>query len=168
MMSPDDVLAVLDLLEGAGVRVWVDGGWGVDALVGRQTRPHADLDLALALADVATARSLLTRVLGYVVFANEMPTRLEMKDPGGRGVDLHPLVFGAEGNGRQALPDGTWGIYPNADLRGTGVIAGRQVSCLTPELQVRFHLGYPPDKADRHDVVLLCRAFGMPLPEEYR
>jgi lincosamide nucleotidyltransferase A/C/D/E len=35
-----------DLTE-AGCSVWVAGGWGVDALVGRQTRLHRDLDLAL-------------------------------------------------------------------------------------------------------------------------
>ena len=37
-MTPQRVLALLDLLE--GLAVWVDGGWGVDALVGRQTREH--------------------------------------------------------------------------------------------------------------------------------
>ncbi len=35
-MTPQRVLALLELLE--GLAVWVDGGWGVDALVGRQTR----------------------------------------------------------------------------------------------------------------------------------
>ncbi|MDH4308687.1 MAG: amino acid transporter [Acidimicrobiia bacterium] len=42
-MESAAVLSVLDLLDEA----WVDGGWGVDALVGRQTRRHLDLDLAL-------------------------------------------------------------------------------------------------------------------------
>lgn len=38
---------MIDQLTAAGIRVWVDGGWGVDALVGRQTRHHDDLaDLA--------------------------------------------------------------------------------------------------------------------------
>jgi Aminoglycoside-2''-adenylyltransferase len=32
-MDAADVLAVLDLLAGAGVEAWVDGGRGVDALV---------------------------------------------------------------------------------------------------------------------------------------
>jgi lincosamide nucleotidyltransferase A/C/D/E len=42
-----DVLAVLDALAHAGCRAWVGGGWGVDALVGRPTRSHRDLDLAI-------------------------------------------------------------------------------------------------------------------------
>ena len=42
-----DVVEILSDLRAAGCRVWVAGGWGVDALVGRQTRPHRDLDLAV-------------------------------------------------------------------------------------------------------------------------
>jgi hypothetical protein len=40
-----EVVDVLERLDRAGVPVWLDGGWGVDALVGRQTRAHRDLDL---------------------------------------------------------------------------------------------------------------------------
>lgn len=43
--SVADVHRVLDLLSDADVETWVSGGWGVDALVGRQTRTHRDLDL---------------------------------------------------------------------------------------------------------------------------
>ena len=37
-MRGSDVLDVLDLLQDAGIKAWVAGGWGIDALVGRQTR----------------------------------------------------------------------------------------------------------------------------------
>jgi lincosamide nucleotidyltransferase A/C/D/E len=43
-MRAEDVLRVLGVLRGVGVDVWVGDGWGVDALVGRETRPHRDLD----------------------------------------------------------------------------------------------------------------------------
>ena len=33
MMNAGDVLAVLEQLEAAGVPTWLDGGWGVDALL---------------------------------------------------------------------------------------------------------------------------------------
>jgi lincosamide nucleotidyltransferase A/C/D/E len=42
-----------------------------------------------------------------------------------------------------------------AVLDALGRIAGRAVPCLTPELQLRFHLGYEPGPTDRHDVALL-------------
>ncbi|MGZ4382041.1 MAG: nucleotidyltransferase domain-containing protein, partial [Gaiellaceae bacterium] len=44
-MRATDVLEVLAALGEAGVRASLEGGWGVDALVGRQTREHEDLDL---------------------------------------------------------------------------------------------------------------------------
>jgi lincosamide nucleotidyltransferase A/C/D/E len=59
MMTVDDVIEVLDRLAIAGVEIWLDGGWGVDALVGRQTRAHADLDLALARSDLELAATAL-------------------------------------------------------------------------------------------------------------
>ena len=39
-MTAADVVEVLEWLEAVGVRAWVDGGWGVDALVGEATRAH--------------------------------------------------------------------------------------------------------------------------------
>jgi lincosamide nucleotidyltransferase A/C/D/E len=36
---------------GAGLVVWLDGGWGVDALLGYRSRPHQDLDLVIARDD---------------------------------------------------------------------------------------------------------------------
>ncbi len=38
-----DVLEILGVLDGAGVEVVITGGWGVDALLGEQSRPHADM-----------------------------------------------------------------------------------------------------------------------------
>ena len=36
---------ILDLFEGLSVTYWLDGGWGVDALYGKQTRDHRDIDI---------------------------------------------------------------------------------------------------------------------------
>ena len=58
-MSSDDVAQVLDRLAACGIEAWVDGGWGVDALLGKQTRPHADLDLVIARRDCGAARTAL-------------------------------------------------------------------------------------------------------------
>jgi hypothetical protein len=45
-----------------------------------------------------------------------------------------------------------------------GVIGGRQVRCVTPQLQVRHHLGYPLRATDRHDLGLLAARFGVAVP----
>ena len=44
-MPAELVPEVLGALDEAGVEAWLAGGWGVDALLGEQTRPHLDLDL---------------------------------------------------------------------------------------------------------------------------
>jgi lincosamide nucleotidyltransferase A/C/D/E len=168
MMTSEDVVGIISLLQGAHCPVWIDGGWGVDALLGRQTRDHADLDLAIALSNVSIAQNVLMRLLGYVVSQDEMPTRLDLRDAHDHRIDFHPLVFDDYGNGKQQLPNGNWGVYPVEGLQATGSIDGLTVRCLAPELQLQFHLGYDPDDDDRHDVAALCRHFGLVVPDAYR
>ena len=141
-MTAADVLAVLEAL--AGLRVWVDGGWGVDALLGEQTRSHGDLDLALDEAQLREAELRLA-ALGFeenVDVCPGRPTRVVLEDGGGRVVDLHPLAFDAAGNGWQSLPDGTLAGYPAQGLRGRGWIGPLRVRCLTAALQHRHHQGH--------------------------
>ena len=60
-MNSTTVLHILDLLANVGVQVWLDGGWGVDALLARITRSHNDLDLVLALDDLTRGVAVLVR-----------------------------------------------------------------------------------------------------------
>jgi lincosamide nucleotidyltransferase A/C/D/E len=166
MMGPAQVIEVLDVLVAAKIPVWLDGGWGIDALIGKQTRAHDDLDLVVARPDCARAQDALAP-LGFA-HAPEiepgLPARLVLRAADHRGVDLHPVLFDASGNGWQELPGGGWGLYPAGGLNGHGEIAGRPVPCLTPELQLRHHLGYPLDRNDRHDLEALARRYDLPLP----
>lgn len=148
------LLKVLGTLRSSGTRVWLDGGWGVDALVGRQTRAHDDVDLALALHDVDRATEALA-ALGFDVYIDEMPTRLVLRSAAGAQIDLHPLTFDENGSGKQALPGGGFGTYDAAGLSGIGYLGGQRVPCLTAALQMRFHKGYPLREKDRHDLRLL-------------
>jgi tRNA nucleotidyltransferase/poly(A) polymerase len=58
-MPSKDVIAVYDLLERKGIQIWIDGGWAVDALLGEQTRRHADLDIALETRFLEELRRML-------------------------------------------------------------------------------------------------------------
>ena len=167
MIQAADVLEILSCPEVAGIAVWLDGGWGVDALLGEQTRPHDDLDIVMAMGQLDAARDAL-RALGFVLAVDELPTRCVLRDAGDRRIDVHPVVFDAEGGGLQRQPDGSDFRYPPEGLAGTGAIAGRPIRCLTPELQLRCHLAYEPDADDRHDMRLLCARFGLVLPEIYK
>jgi lincosamide nucleotidyltransferase A/C/D/E len=167
-MTAKDVMDVLDCLDGTGVHVYVDGGWGVDALIGEQTRRHSDLDLALDRNELDEARRALEEH-GFQHDATTepgLPARLVLRDDQGRQVDFHPLLFDQEGDGWQQLSKSTraWGRYPADDLDGNGVIAGRHVRCLSPQLQFRFRMGYEWSERDEHDVRLLVEHFGLPSP----
>src|SRR5215467_5475414 len=89
MMQAQDVLEIIHQLEEAGVVVWLDGGWGVDALLGRQTRPHDDVDVVISFDQIPLAEEIL-RGAGYVVTEDERPTRFVMCASLGRQVDFHP------------------------------------------------------------------------------
>jgi lincosamide nucleotidyltransferase A/C/D/E len=152
------VLEVVDALSAAGIRVWLDGGWGVDALVGRQTRGHRDVDLALDVRDVRGTLAVL-HGLGYEIETDERPTRVELGAPGDRRVDLHPLTFDLGGDGIQRGPDGERWVYP-PDCFITGTLAGRTVGCIGAAQQVLFHSGYELRDVDRHDLALLQAVLG--------
>src|SRR4029453_10201141 len=99
MIEADEVFRVLDALDAAGVRAGVTGGWGIDALLRRQTREHGDVDLGVPSDDIDTALDALT-ALGYVPAADERPARIVLTSDVG-GVDLHPIVMLASGAGVQ-------------------------------------------------------------------
>ncbi|MEE6260576.1 nucleotidyltransferase domain-containing protein [Plantactinospora sonchi] len=152
-MHAVEVHRVLDALDEAGCPAWIAGGWGVDALVGEQTRPHRDLDLAISADREAAALDALGQ-LGYLLETDWRPVRVEVVAPGRGWVDLHPVVFDESGDGRQAGLDGGYFDYPR-DCLVTGVVAGRQVNCLSVAQQLRFHSGYEPRDVDRADLALL-------------
>jgi hypothetical protein len=60
-VEAEDVTGILDALDEAAVTHWIEGGWGVAALAGRQTRPHRDLDLAVDAADLDRCRRIAGR-----------------------------------------------------------------------------------------------------------
>jgi lincosamide nucleotidyltransferase A/C/D/E len=72
-MTADDVLSVLAVLRNADVDIRIGGGWGIDALVGEQTRRHRDLDLmhrknqetavVAALADAGFVEALASHLV---------------------------------------------------------------------------------------------------------
>jgi lincosamide nucleotidyltransferase A/C/D/E len=167
-MTGAEVARIVSYLEDAGIPIWLDGGWGVDALLGEETRAHSDLDAAVELDNTDSIVAALTP-LGFQVEADDRPTRLVLAASDRRRVDLHPLVFDELGNGKQigAGPNGGDAIYPAKGLSGKGMVGGRTVACLTAELLLRHHMGYEPTSKDRHNVRLLCERFGLPTPRAY-
>jgi lincosamide nucleotidyltransferase A/C/D/E len=104
-MPLEQVLAVLEAVRFVGVRFWLEGGWGVDALVGHQTRPHRDVDIDI---DGSFEDEVLGALhsMGYDVETDWRPNLVELGATGRGWGDIHPLVIDADGNVRQAPLDG--------------------------------------------------------------
>jgi lincosamide nucleotidyltransferase A/C/D/E len=161
-MTAEDVVAFVRLCERHHIDVCIDGGWGVDALLGEQTRPHADLDIAVRHEDVAQIRALL-EARGYrdVPRDDTWECNFVLGDNAGHLIDVHSYTFDADGRIVHGVP------YPHDSLNGTGSISGHPVRCISPAWMVEFHTGYALDADDYHDVKLLCRRFGIRIPAEY-
>ena len=164
-MEAHEVLRVLSVLEAAGVRAGLTGGWGVDALLRRQTRAHGDADLGVPAEAVDAAVGALGGI-GYVVTIDQRPARLVLVSDEGK-VDLHPIVWGPNGIGIQTGFDGESFEYPPGGLDAEGMIAGQEVRCGTPSLQLAFHEHYVPRDFDRADMAALAKEFGLALPAAY-
>ena len=58
-MQEQEVMDFYNAIRNCGVTIWIDGGWGVDALLDKQTRPHKDLDIVIQQKDTGKLRDLL-------------------------------------------------------------------------------------------------------------
>ncbi len=166
-MHAQDVIDIVPRLDAAGIPVWLDGGWGIDALVGEQTRPHDDLDVVIAVHQARDVQDVLGPY-GFVLVEDELPTRFVLRDETDRRIDFHTVTFDADGGGMQQLQDGTSFRYPPQGFHGRGRIHSRTFCCLTAEVQMLCHIGYVPDANDEHDVHLLHTRFGLDLPPSYQ
>ncbi len=178
MVSPEDVIRIYQHLQANGIPVWLSGGWGIDALLGEQTRPHKDLDVIMLLDDVVRLRELLARE-GYglkelwsenrmAVDAQgvETATAFVLRDAEGREMDIHAMRLDELGNGIPAWAEAEDFIFTKQDLAGLGKVAGFSVQCLSPESQMACHTGYIlPDKHMR-DLELLHDRFAVNYPDE--
>ena len=90
MVSEKDAIEIINYASKIGVKVYLDGGWGVDALLKRQTRPHNDIDLFIE----ETNRESFIKVLSCKGFYEVIETyttndHTVWKDNLDRVIDLH-------------------------------------------------------------------------------
>jgi len=162
MMASADVIDLYTKLENLGIKIWIDGGWAVDALLGKQTRSHADLDIAIQYKDIPKFREYL-ETQGYreVQRDEDKKWNFVLGDDNGREVDVHAFTFDDNGRVIEGIE------YPNGSLTGTGIIDGQTVRCIDPEHLIKFHTGYKLKEKDFKDVAALCERFGIDYPAEY-
>jgi lincosamide nucleotidyltransferase A/C/D/E len=168
-MPPETAGALITALDARGTSVCVGGGWAVDALLGRATREHGDLDLWVEAPDteglfVAFAELGIDRIHPW---PGDRPWNFVLHDGDSLRVDLHLYETLRDGRLHYGSVSAPF-VFRVDDLSGSGEIGGLPVRCERPEFALRNHTGYPIRDVDRHDVSVLCRHLGLPLPEEYR
>ncbi|MGE3074683.1 MAG: nucleotidyltransferase domain-containing protein [Dehalococcoidia bacterium] len=143
---------------GGGLSFWINGGWGVDALVGRQTRCHRDLDLFVELRHLDSLRKSLSR-RGFAEIEGGRDANFVMVHEEGSEVDVHVFELDSQGNGLYTMSDGRVWLCPAEGLTGFGVILRTPVRCFTAALQLQCYSGYELDDDDRHDIAVLRKTF---------
>jgi lincosamide nucleotidyltransferase A/C/D/E len=162
-MGASRVVRLVSILEAACVGVWLIGGWAIDALVGKQHRPHDDLDILIADADVETAGPVLSGE-GYRGDIARVGATYVV-DAAGHQIDVHVISIQADGAAVYWMEnDETW-TYPPGALNGRGNVLGRVVRCASAEMMMLDHTtGYALDAIHQGDVEELSVAFGIPVP----
>lgn len=148
--TKQDLFNILDLLDSLDMRYWVDGGWGVDILLGKETRAHRDIDIDF---DAAFTNILLEQLKkkDYEVATDWQPCRIELYSPNYGYIDIHPLVISDDGKAKQASPDDGW-YYFESDFFTKAVFETRTIPCISAKAQKLFHSGYELREVDKTDL----------------
>jgi len=165
-METGKVIEIIKLLEENCINVWIDGGWGIDALLGTQTRTHQDLDIVIQNTYIPKLRELFNNI-GYkeIIRDDTSAWNFVLGNELGHLVDVHVIAFDNQGNGLYGpMENGI--MYPANSLTGVGLIGELKVKCLTPEYQIKSHTGYKLREIDFQDIKALCHRFKLKIPEE--
>ena len=151
--TKEDLITIINLLENANIKYWIDGGWGVDILAGKQTRNHRDIDVDF---DAQHTEELLKILLkyGYEVDTDWKPVRIELYSEKYGYLDIHPFILNEDGTSKQADLEG--GFYEfEKDFFSNAIFEGKTIPCISLKGQKIFHSGYELRDKDKQDISVL-------------
>lgn len=165
-MTVDKVHWFLNLFDELGITVWIDGGWGVDALLGECTREHQDLDIIISWEDSAILTEALLACGFTDIYTDDRKDRNFVMGHQSHGkIDFHVIEFIDGGGAIYGAGEIDW-IITESELNAIGSIGGRQVRCLSVDYQVRSHSGYTLQDTDYADLRVLYERYGVKLSPE--
>ncbi len=151
--TKEDLMTIINLLEDSNIKYWIDGGWGVDILAGKQTRNHRDIDVDF---DAQHTEELLKILLkyGYEVDTDWKPVRIELYSEKYGYLDIHPFILNEDGTSKQADLEG--GFYEfEKDFFSNAIFEGKTIPCISLKGQKIFHSGYELRDKDKQDISVL-------------
>ena len=162
LMKSSDVVDLYELCQQNEITIWIDGGWAVDALLGKQIRDHNDVDIAIEWKQVSKLRKLL-EAKEYRETAQDGQFNFVMTDRAGKTIDFHAFILDTEGNIKEGIE------YPKGSLTGSGVINDKVINCIAPTYMVQFIAPWISKHPSKYlpAVSALCEKYNIPLPEEY-
>ena len=164
-----DVLEVAVALQEEGLKFWFAGGWGIDVLVGVQSRDHLDLDIVIEDCgrDEPTVCRALSK-LGYVhresrVGGIWMPSVFALSDQTGRRIELMEIDWERFASDSGLVASDQTGVSINT-LRESafaeGVIFDQKLPCISKRAQMLFHSNFTLNEKQRRDLDFLMEFRG--------
>ncbi|MBM6839472.1 lincosamide nucleotidyltransferase Lnu(P), partial [Clostridium saudiense] len=129
------------------IEIWLDGGWGVDALLGKETRQHNDIDLFVEEKNYNKFIEIIkNKGFNEIVVEYTSEVHTIWSDNKLRIIDLHMFKDNCDGT---ICYEGE--VFQKNIFDGVGKIGNIMVSCINAKNQVLFHLGYEFGESDIHD-----------------
>ncbi|EKE10965.1 MAG: hypothetical protein ACD_15C00165G0002 [uncultured bacterium] len=138
-MKATDVVDLYIELGKMGIEIWIDGGWAVDALLGKQTRSHEDLDIAIEHKNIPRLRKYLESQ-GFIEIERDEEKKWDivLGDDNGHEIDVHGFSFDDNGH---IIKESHWAGYEEESLSGSGIINRIKVRCASFEQLLKTHDG---------------------------
>lgn len=171
MVTSEDVIEIHTLLSENNIEMWLTGGWGIDALLNKQTRQHKDIDIIILLKDIEKILEVLGKIQYTTkeiwsenkwvpgIILQQIPTAFVLWDRQKREIDIHAIKFDEREIGIPAWNDNEGLLFSKEDLSYQGNIAGVVINCISPKTQERTHKGYDLPEYQIIDMKLLLEEY---------
>lgn len=152
---------VVATMRAAELRVWLFGGWGLDARLGRITRDHADVEFWIERADAGPSKTALVAA-GAVALQTQPPE--EACEFVWDGVPFSTAYFDRQPDGRITLEgrQSDWDLPPDSFSDEDGILDGVAVPTMSAtgmlamkEQFPTLRNGGPWREKDREDIEAL-------------
>lgn len=134
---------VVAVTRAAGVPVWLFGGWGLDARIGRITREHGDVEFWVERIHAGLSKAALVEA-GAVALATQPPE--EACEFTWDGVPFSTAYFDRRPDGSFSQPEGRWSDWlfpPGSFGDAPGMLDGMPVPAMSASGMLAMKEQYP-------------------------